>query len=123
MPVIHPRRLHRTRRSRAYTPEGAIYVGRPTPWANPFDRPGIGHARSVILYRAWLAGEVGPHVLRSLHFNDYERASLARLRWRVLRNLPELAGHDLQCWCPLTSAWCHAEVLLRFANAQASVAA
>lgn len=48
-----PKRLMRRRGKGAATPEGAVYVGRPTLWGNPFaGRPRIGHARSVIFYRA-----------------------------------------------------------------------
>lgn len=36
--LAHPVRLHRTRRARATTPSGAIYVGRPTIYGNPFAR-------------------------------------------------------------------------------------
>ena len=111
-----PRRLHRIRGRKAARPEGAIYVGRPSLWANPFARPGIGHARSVILYRAWLAGELGHGVLQRLRFSEDEIAALARWRRRVLDQITTLAGHDLQCWCPLTSPWCHADVLLALAN-------
>lgn len=118
-----PRRLHRTRRRHASTPAGAVYVGRPTLWCNPFDRAGIGHARSVILYRAWVAGELGPRILRSIRFGEHEIASLARWRTRLITRLPDLAGFDLQCWCPLTSDWCHADVLLHVANAPARLAA
>lgn len=115
---VRPRRLHRTRRRRASTPPGAVYVGRPTLWANPFGgRPGIGHARSVILYRAWLRGELNRRVLRCAGFSDAEVDALRRWRDRLVARLATLAGRDLQCWCPLTSDWCHADVLLREANA------
>lgn len=30
--------------------------------------------------------------------------------------MPELAGLDLQCWCPITSRWRHADSLIRRAN-------
>ena len=59
-----PQRLHRTRRRANFTPTGAVYVGRPTIFGNPFDgRPRIGHKRSVILHAAWLAGQVDARVL------------------------------------------------------------
>ncbi|HEX7876924.1 MAG TPA: DUF4326 domain-containing protein [Sphingobium sp.] len=107
------RRLHRTRRRNAFTPKGAVYVGRPTLWSNPFSgRPKIGHSRSVILYRAWIQGDLTPHILARAGFGEHEIAGLARWRARLMPRLGELRGRDLQCWCPLTSAWCHAEVLL-----------
>ena len=112
-----PQRLHRTRRKNRKTPPGAVYVGRPTVWSNPFaGRYRIGHKRSVILYRAWLRGDCSPRVLKAAGFSRAEAATLSRWRLRVLERLPRLAGRDLQCWCPLTSEWCHAEVLLDLAN-------
>lgn len=112
-----PRRLHRTKRLRAATPSGAVYVGRPTIWGNPFrGRPRIGHARSVILYRAWLTGNLTPKILASAGFGRDEIIALDRLRHRVLHEIGRLTGRNLQCWCPLTSPWCHADVLLDLAN-------
>lgn len=113
---VAPRRLHRTKTRNRSTPPGAVYVGRPTIWGNPFaGRQRINHKRSVIFYRAWLNGDLSPHVLARAGFGLHEIDSLARLRSRVLAQLPMLAGRDLQCWCPLTSNWCHAEVLLELA--------
>ncbi len=114
-----PVRLQRPRR-RAPLPQGAVYVGRPTIWSNPFaGRNRIGHARSVILYQAWIDGDTSPHVLSRAGFSNAEAATLARLRLHVLDRIGGLAGHDLQCWCPLTSAWCHADVLIAAANSVA----
>jgi hypothetical protein len=45
-----------------------------------------------------------------------EIEALQRWRARLLPRLQQLAGKDLQCWCPLTSPWCHADVLLNTAN-------
>ena len=116
-PINTPKRLHRTRRRANFTPPGAIYVGRPTIWSNPFSgRPMIGHKRSVILYAEWLRGMVDNNVLRCAGFSEAERATLQRLQRRIVGGLATLRGHDLQCWCPLTSLWCHADILLRAAN-------
>jgi hypothetical protein len=112
-----PTRLHRTRRARAATPVGAVYVGRPTLWGNPFSgRPRIGHARSVILYQAWIAGDLSPRVLRCAGFTESEINALQRWRARLIPSLSQLRGRSLQCWCPLTSDWCHADALLRIVN-------
>lgn len=112
-----PIRLHRTRKAHACTPPGAVYVGRPTLWSNPFSgRPRIGHARSIILYRSWLAGDLSPRVLRCAGFSENEINSLGRWRQRLVVSLTQLRGRDLQCWCPLTSDWCHADTLLRAVN-------
>lgn len=113
-----PRRLHRTRRKNNKTPDGAVYVGRPTIWGNPFaGRAKVGHKRSVILYGAWIRGDCSPRVLRAAGFSRAEIIQLGRWREKMLDRLPKLAGKDLQCWCPTTSEWCHADVLIDLANA------
>lgn len=109
------KRIVRPRRRHIPLPEGAIYVGRPTLWGNPFqDRTG-GHARSVIIHAKWLEGRVGAMMLENMGFTPAEIEALERLRIRVLTQLHRLAGKDLACWCPQTSDWCHADTLLRLA--------
>ena len=82
-------------------PAGALYVGRPTKWGNPYT---IGRGDSptpreaVARYKLWLAA-CGP---RSIVDSERVRA--------------ELRGKDLACWCPLDQP-CHADVLLEIANA------
>jgi hypothetical protein len=67
---------------------GAIYVGRPSPWGNPFSIGRDGDRDAVISkYVAWLHGK--PDL--------------------VARARRELAGHDLICWCAPQA--CHAEIL------------
>jgi hypothetical protein len=112
-----PVRQHRVRGKNARTPPGARYVGRPTDYSNPFERRGkISHKRSVILYDGWVHGRLNDYILSRCGFGRDEIAALHRWRLRLLRSLVDLRGRDLQCWCPLTSAWCHANVLLRLVN-------
>jgi hypothetical protein len=70
-----------------------LYVGRPTKWGNPFEIGRDGSRADVIRkYERWLVRQ--PHLMNAL---------------------PELRGKVLGCWCsPLP---CHAEVLIRLANA------
>lgn len=111
-----PVRLQRPRK-RTLLPPNATYVGKPTLWGNPFERRAkIGHARSVILFDAWLKGDVSPYVLARAGFSADEVVALRRRRAALLDRLGTLAGRDLQCWCPATSAWCHAEILIKAAN-------
>ena len=117
-----PPRLQRSRQRGAKTPPGAIYVGRPTLRGNPFQVARFGHARSVILHRRWLWNELPHPRLLALGFNEGEAEALRRLRLRLLHSLPALAGHPLQCWCALTTPWCHAETLLTVANTPAQLA-
>lgn len=74
-------------------PASAVYIGRPSPWGNPFEIGKDGNREDVIrLYREWLMAQ-------------------PTLVARVKR---ELAGKDLICWCsPLA---CHGEVLIEVAN-------
>ena len=114
-----PRRIQRKRTKGWRMPEGAVYVGRPTIYGNPF-RVGVPFcgptirtihtpAEAVGSFRAWAqldtldpllwdSGLIVAHV--------YLRAALQR---------GDLAGRDLACWCPLSSP-CHADVLLEMAN-------
>ncbi|SEQ59705.1 DUF4326 domain-containing protein [Sphingobium sp. YR768] len=111
-----PRRLQRPRKQGGPLGQGVRYVGRPTDFANPFDGRDFGHARSVRLHARWLDGRLGDLSLEMLGFCPAEIEAMHRLLDRVLRRLPELSGLDLQCWCPTTSRWCHADNLLRLAN-------
>lgn len=112
-----PIRLVRTRKAHNVTPPGGRYVGRPTIWWNPFERrKGISHARSVILFSAWIAGELNHYVLSRCGFGEDEIVAIDRLRRQLVRRLIELRGLNLQCWCAITSAWCHANILLRICN-------
>jgi len=76
-------------------PDGAVYIGRPSPFGNPFKIGPDGDRATVIeRYRAWLLSQ--PDL--------------------VARARRELAGKDLVCWCaPLA---CHGDVLIEIANAK-----
>lgn len=96
-------------------PAGAVYVGRPSRWGNP-----------------WKAGELGPRVSGSAAgdrewYLDRELAVRAFARLTVPERLAQnpawlepLRGRDLVCWC-LLSVLCHADVLLQLANRPAAV--
>lgn len=85
-------------------PEGAIYVGRPGYWGNPFR---IGDD----IARCYGGGTVASRERAVELFREYLRlnpivANDARRRLR---------GFNLACWCPLSEP-CHADVLLEVAN-------
>jgi len=92
-PSRGPIRVQVKRQKGFRLPAGALYVGRPTKWGNPF-RPGPGLTRKqmVAKYRAYLLA-----------------------RDDLVAALPELRGRDLACWCKLDED-CHADVLLDLAN-------
>jgi hypothetical protein len=71
------------------TPDDAVYVGRGTPWGNPFVMF-AEHQRDTVC-------------------DKFEEVTLPNLDVRALR------GKDLVCWC--APKRCHADALLRKANA------
>ena len=74
-------------------PKGAVYVGRPSKWGNPFViGPDGTRAEVIAKYERWLLGH-----------SDLVAWARADLR-----------GHDLVCWCAPRA--CHGDVLLRVAN-------
>ncbi len=91
-------------------PENAVYVGRPTPWGNPFV-VGYQDVRCTILWGREKCVEMFKFSMcpTDLHgiFTDYEMNEI---------DLNPLRGKDLACWCPLDQP-CHADVLLELANA------
>ena len=97
-------------------PEGAVYVGRPSKWGNPFkpdDAIEAGFAQGkadapkvcVDAFEDWLK-----HRAFDWPFGD-------ELREAMLDGLGTLRGKDLACWCPLGQP-CHADVLLKLANTE-----
>ncbi len=117
-----PDRIQRLRLSDWRKPEGAVYVGRPTKFGNPFPVHVYGRELAVQLYRNVLTRSWSPAALDDVadmaYVNAYEH--MANLRGRlpgdpaaIVRD--ELAGRDLMCWCRLDEA-CHADVLLDIAN-------
>jgi len=115
--VPTPRRLQRSRKKGARTPEGVIYCGRPTIRGNPFDWRRFGIAHSVRLFRDWIDFKLSDLRLERLGFCPAEIEALHRRRERLLAELPHLRGCDLQCWCAVTARWCHVDILLAKANA------
>ncbi|MBE1238002.1 DUF4326 domain-containing protein [Phaeovibrio sulfidiphilus] len=96
-----------------------VYVGRGTPWGNPF-LTGVGsvpapgpltpalRARLVEHYRTWLLKEPGHETL-------WAGPDADRCRETALEALGRLRGKHLSCYCPLDGP-CHADVLLDLAN-------
>ena len=88
-----PKRIQRRRTKGWRMPAGAVYVGRPTKWGNPF-AIGEGGLSAKVAVELYLR-----HVVEDLR-----------------HALPELRGKDLACWCPLDAQYCHADILLTLAN-------
>lgn len=95
-----PERLQRRREKGWRKPRGAIYVGRPTLFGNPYEARDFGNCAPqllVDLFRDWIKTD------------DFDAIQLRRA-------LPTLRGKNLLCWCPVGQP-CHADVLLELANA------
>lgn len=104
-----PQRLQRRRAKGWRMPQGAVYVGRPTKWGNPFlvGRDGTV-ADCLRLYRLLAGGFVCLTTKATPAEQDRARAAMESAR-------RELRGKDLLCWCRPDRP-CHADVLLEIAN-------
>lgn len=99
------RRIQRHRVKGWRMPPGAVYVGRGTPWGNPYQ---IGMTSPDHPGRMHVMGKHG--IVRA--FRGYAGRKLEHdEEW-----LAPLRGKSLACWCPLDQP-CHADVLLELANA------
>jgi hypothetical protein len=86
MPKVHNKRA-------GTAPAGAVYIGRPSKWGNPFAIGRDGTRAEVIeKYRQYLMSRPG----------------------LCAAAMDELRGKDLVCWC--APAACHGDVLLKVAN-------
>lgn len=103
-----PRRIQRHGGKSWRMPAGAIFVGRPTVWGNPYRVRQNVYGEWEVYYLGQLVG-----------VNHTERAALERAvdlyAELPLPDVGDLRGHDLVCWCPLDKL-CHADLLLELAN-------
>jgi len=116
-----PTRIQRRRTKGWRMPEGAIYVGRPTKWGNPFWHTAQFHGVDVALalFRSMLHGIWNPSLTAkvanpAIPYQDHADW-IKRIGMHPYEALTELRGKDLVCWCALDKP-CHADVLLELAN-------
>lgn len=93
-----PRRIWRQLSRGWRMPVNTVYVGRPSRWGNPYKVGRDGTAEECV----------------KLFIALYEHDTEYRARVRQA-----LAGFDLACWCREDAPWCHANVLLQWANTPA----
>lgn len=117
-----PQRIQLRRTKGWRKPAGAVVVARPSLWGNPF----VGD-RAVEAYREYvrvvILGERGNYLLHddgvTIGGKWFQVEIAFRHSWddveRLRKELPDLRGKDLCCWCPLDRD-CHASVLLEIAN-------
>ena len=91
-----PHRIQRKRTKGWRMPEGAVYVGRPTIWGNPFTAVQAreagyqdGNTMAVHAFRCMLAGD--QEFVRSHEHQAH----------MILDGIHKIRGKDLVCWCPL----------------------
>lgn len=113
-----PKRIQRKRTKGWRMPEGAVYVGRPSKWGNPYR---VKQERGL-----WVVQSSFQDHILGVHNSRYAANRQAvevyalqtgplgahELDMDEVRN--ELTGRDLVCWCVPTHP-CHADVLLRIA--------
>lgn len=95
-------------------PPNSIYVGRPSPWGNPWkvDPPELNHELAVIEFENTidriLLGKVTEAEVLGHSKPPFNIRTEAQLRaW-----LEPLRGKDLVCWCGLYQP-CHADYLIK----------
>ena len=103
-----PIRIQRKRTKGWRMPEGAVYVGRPSRFGNPFTGD-----KAVALFRRWLTGALSQREF--IQRKDDGSWALYSDRKLIAHEIEKLRGKDLTCWCPLDQP-CHADVLLDLAN-------
>ena len=120
-----PKRIQRRRAAGWRKPEGAVYVGRPTIWGNPYRVARQGK----MTWNVYSFDATEPMVsFTSRTGREARQFAVDRLidlfthhrdPWGRDRVRSELAGRDLTCWCPEDQP-CHADVLLEIANGDES---
>lgn len=99
-------------------PPETVKIARPGFWGNPFRVEVFGRELALKLYRESVEGFWSPDNVASLSdelaAEAYRLHSNLRIAMRT-RDVRELRGQHLACWCRLDQD-CHAEVLLEIAN-------
>ena len=105
-------RIQRKRTKGWRMPEGAVYVGRPTRWGNPWAEGSTGW---TIDPNGLINREPHPPLTRAQAVESYRNSCENSDEDYLAEIRSALAGHDLACFCPLDQP-CHADVLLEVAN-------
>ncbi|KAB7839478.1 DUF4326 domain-containing protein [Streptomyces mobaraensis] len=130
-----PARIQRRRTPGWCAPGGAVYVGHPTRWANPFAVCQItgqrwqvidtgGRSRSLVEEpQVFHEADQGLARLAATRLFELHIGALGLYRYddQTMTDLRrELGGRDLTCWCPVPEPgepdWCHAAVVPEIAN-------
>jgi hypothetical protein len=115
---MKPIRVRLSRAKGWRMPPNTVKVDRTTKWGNPFRADGEGpdgmsardYAAQKFSYMA--SGFICCCAKPSM-------ASQEAYLYRMMRDISELAGKNLACWCPLDKP-CHADTLLKAAQVYAT---
>ena len=113
-----PERVQLSRAKGWRMPDRCLSVARPGAWSNPYRVDVFGLDLALALFESTMAGYWSPAVVDGLSdelANAAYRLHCAARAKMQRRDVRELRGFSLACWCSLDSA-CHADVLLRLAN-------
>lgn len=112
---MSPQRIQRSRAKGWRMPEGAIYVGRPTRWGNPWSIEEHANRSDLFNHGVFVGQSTDPEWARRRGIELYSDwlAGTGHVVAEEARRC--LAGSDLVCWCRLDQP-CHADVLLELAN-------
>lgn len=115
--MSEPKRIQRKRTKGWRMPDGAVYVGRPSGWGNPYVIDRLSAHEYVVLNSdgAEITESWGGRNFAVKWATDAYRRNFEAGFWSRQLAREELAGRDLACWCPLDQP-CHADVLLEIAN-------
>lgn len=135
-----PKRIQRKRTKGWRMPTGAVYVGRPTVFGNPFraykcaccgywdvkddndvtylvDHQYVRQPRVRADSSTWTTQRQALGEAVRLYGDELTYWVGGRMKWDApfREAVEKLAGRDVACWCPLDQP-CHADVLLALAN-------
>lgn len=117
---MKPKRIQRKRTKGWRMPDGAVYVGRPSHWGNPYRIDRLSAHEYVALNPdgSEIPDSWGGRNHAAKWAADAYRRGFTSGAWWPGFAIEELRGRDLACWCPLDQP-CHADVLLEIANGDA----
>jgi hypothetical protein len=111
-----PQRIQRKRTKGWRIPPNTLCVTRPGRWSNPFRVGGLFKWEPRGVIPPWCrANHPGERGFTQITDKAMAVAWFARLMKIDDRDLSELRGKNLACWCSPGEA-CHADLLLRLAN-------
>lgn len=125
-----PARIKRERTKGWRAPEGAVYVGRPTIWGNPFwhAQRFCGVDVCLRMYEQAVSGIWDPFKFKDVPDGPFHVACqdfsrfIKKFHGDVCGEIKHnLRGKDLMCWCKIYDSKgfrvpCHADILISVAN-------